>query len=184
MAPPRRLVARHPRHRDRACEETGTEPRYREFTGPSPAQFVLGQIIHRSLDPGQRAVIAQEFEPALAEEAKARQGTRTDRQPVRPRAQKSAPKRATAEAASLTGASAREVQRAKRVAKHAPELLPEVKAGRTTLRSAGARILAAQTRWRGAGGRSRRIRPDARPGRLDAQIAHNRPAGSSIDAIT
>jgi ParB-like chromosome segregation protein Spo0J len=132
------------RHRDRACDEAAVTPSYREYDGPSPAAFVLDANIHRRhLDPGQRATIAQEFEPALAEEAKGRQEAAGKQHG---RGQRSAPtgaqlspaksKRATEEAAALTGASAREVQRAKRVQKHAPELLPDVKAGKMSLRSA------------------------------------------------
>ena len=126
------------RHRDRACAEAGVTPRYREYDGPSPAAFVLDANIHRRhLDAGQRAVIALEFLPELEKEAAARKGGDHVSAPskVRARAQ-TAPKRAAEEAATKTGASPRSVQAAKRVARHAPELLSDVKAGKTTLRSA------------------------------------------------
>ena len=122
------------RHRDRACADAKVKPRYREFEGESPASFVLDANIHRRhLDAGQRAVIALEFLPELEQEAKARMATDTG---SGTRATPAKPARAREEAATKTGASPRGVQAAKRVAKHAPELLPDVKAGKTSLRSA------------------------------------------------
>jgi hypothetical protein len=64
----------------------------------------------RHLDAGQRAVIALDFLPELEAEAKARKvlaGEKHGRgQPIgmRPRAQKSTPRRAAEDAAALTGA--------------------------------------------------------------------------------
>jgi len=97
--------------------------------------------VHTALDAGQRAVLALEFLPDLEAEAKARKAQSNRQKPRRssvPSAHTRAdePRRATQEAAELTGAKPRAVQAAKRVAKHVPELLPDVKAGKTSLRAA------------------------------------------------
>ena len=50
------------------------EPRYRDYDGSEPANFVLDANIHRRmLTSGQRATIAVDFLPDLEVEAKARQ---------------------------------------------------------------------------------------------------------------
>jgi hypothetical protein len=50
------------RNRERACEETGVEPRYEQYTGSKPMEFVASQnLIRRHLTISQRAKIAEKM---------------------------------------------------------------------------------------------------------------------------
>ena len=69
-------------------------------------------------------MIALEFLPELEEEAKARKGKAGVPVAERRRTRAKTSRKSTEDAAALTGAKPRSVQAAKRVEKHAPELLP------------------------------------------------------------
>jgi hypothetical protein len=68
------------RNRHRACIETETRPRFRTWDGKgSLVSFVVSMNLRRrQLTYDQRVGIALKLEPAFAEEAKRRQGRRTD----------------------------------------------------------------------------------------------------------
>jgi hypothetical protein len=68
------------RHRYRACLELGLTPQFREWSGQgSLIEFVISMNLRRRhLTPTQRAVLANELKPKLADEARNRQGRRTD----------------------------------------------------------------------------------------------------------
>lgn len=62
------------RNRFRACKELGIEPRFEEYKGSKPLEFVISGNLHRRhLTESQKAVIAQDIMPILEEEAKKRQ---------------------------------------------------------------------------------------------------------------
>lgn len=134
------------RHRLRACEETGIQLRVRQFTGDSPAQFVLSaNVKRRHLSVSQRAALAVEFLPELEKEALARKvegGRQAGR--GRPRDRSGSlepdlspgPNRARREAGALVGVSSPSVGRAKRVKVEAPEVFEQVKAGVITVTGA------------------------------------------------
>lgn len=65
------------RNRLRACEELGIEPTYVQWDarcGISPLEWVVAENLHRrQLTKGQRAALAVELEPRLAEAARERQ---------------------------------------------------------------------------------------------------------------
>lgn len=137
------------RHRLRACEETGTEPRFEEFNGPSPVEFVLSMNVkRRHLTPSQRAAVAVEFLPAIEAEARERQlrGLRQGASPAPaespfPSTDRNGGPRdpgheAREDAGALVGVSGASVDRAKRVKREDPEMFEEVKAGTLPVRTA------------------------------------------------
>lgn len=61
------------RNRFKACRELGLEPRFEEYKGDKPLEFVISGNLHRRhLSESQKAVIAQDLMPMLEEEAKKR----------------------------------------------------------------------------------------------------------------
>lgn len=140
------------RHRQRACEQASIEPRYIEFEGTSPADFVLSKnLARRHLSSSQRAALAVAFLPAIEAEAKTRQGNAgmprdacrpsvpigTDGPPLR----RGDGSRAAQQAGDLVGVSGRLIGRAKRVARDAPDAFARVKAGELSLDEAERRIV-------------------------------------------
>lgn len=142
------------RHRVRACEQLGIEPLTTEYTGDSPAAFVLSaNVMRRQLTVAQRSILAVSFLPALQREAKARQmtGLRHGDEPAAaesPSASTDADgaegpvKRAATEAGVAVGASTASVQRAKRITEQAPDLAAKVVAGDVSLRAAEQQLIA------------------------------------------
>ncbi len=121
------------RHRNRACRETGRPADFTEYTGSDPMGYVTALNLHqRHLTASQKAVIALEVEKVYAEQAKTNmvQGGRVsqDRETLTVK-----PVHAAKEAGKAVGVSYPYVSEAKRVAKDAPDLLPQVSAGTMTL---------------------------------------------------
>lgn len=113
------------RNRFKACEEIAIAPQFREWDGEgSLVAFVVSLNVHRRhMSGGQKAVVALDVERQLAEEAKRRQGFRTDiSQKV-----DIGFGRATEQAANLLGTNRQYVSDAKRIEKDAPELLEDIK---------------------------------------------------------
>lgn len=127
------------RHRARACEELGIEPTVFDYEGDEPAAYVLSlNVKRRNLSSSQRAALAVEFLPQLEEEAKRRQGTRTDLSTSGspdPEVPKD-PHRARNEAGVLVGVSGSQVDRARRVKRKAPEKFEQIKKGGMKVKTA------------------------------------------------
>lgn len=129
------------RNRLLACYETHQEVVLDRYNGNDPVQFSLSANLHRRhLNAGQRAVVALKVRELLQPAAKERQreageqfgkGAKVsaDLREAMPTDQR----KTTAQAAKATGASARAVEQASRVAKVAPDLLPQVQAGTMAL---------------------------------------------------
>lgn len=138
------------RHRLRACNETGVWPVFTEYEGDSPAQFVLSHnLARRHLSVSQRAMVAMDFLPHLAEEAKSRQGKKLpkatsrsdDREVVGTWEDHDPQHRGTSGiAGDAVGVSAATVRRAKRVSKADPAIAAEVRDGKLTVSEAVAEI--------------------------------------------
>lgn len=107
------------RHRERACLETGTKPRYDYYDGSNPAAYVISaNLRRRHLTPSAAAMLATD----LVETTQGRQTRHV------------APLRSVAEAAEICEVGERSVERAARVKRDAePEVIDEIKAGNLTL---------------------------------------------------
>jgi len=122
------------RNRHRACIETETQPEFRTWSGSgSLVSFVVSMNLHRRhLSSSQRGMIATDVLPMLEEEARERQGARTDLtsgkqfpevEPERPRDQ----------AAAMFQTNPRYVQDAKRIRQEAPDLADDIRRGDKTI---------------------------------------------------
>lgn len=129
------------RNRYQACIDLGIEPRYQVVPGHPDMSALLTFVIslnekRRHLNSGQKAFVALEVERILAEEAKKRQGARTDLDStfrkdfrnVRPEEKES-----RVQAAQITGTNQHYVTDAKKIEREAPELKEAVMAGTITL---------------------------------------------------
>lgn len=125
------------RNRLAACERVGVEPRYTEWdrNGHSPIGFVLSANLHRRhLNAGQKAMIANDARPLFEEEARERQGTRTDLSPLVDESPE--PAETAQRAADLVGVSRAYVFEAAQVSNSDPELAEQVREGKVNLKAA------------------------------------------------
>jgi len=127
------------RNRHRACTETGTQPRFRTWSGQgSLVAFVVSMNLHRRhLTYDQRVGIALKLEPAFAEEAKERQREHGNTAPGRqktllPKSVKV--KDAAKEAATQANVGKTAVVDMKAIEKEQPDLADRLVAGKTTVR--------------------------------------------------
>ena len=123
------------RNREMACAKAGVEPLYTDFTlklknDAEVLDFVVSQnVVRRHLTPGQRAVIALALEKEYAKGA-------AKRKRVGARAHQGQKGRAAEHAAKKLGIGRRIVHSVKRIAKEAPELIPDIRSGRVSAREA------------------------------------------------
>lgn len=130
------------RHRYRACGEVGVWPTFNEYEGDAPAAYVISlNVKRRQLSQSQKAMIATDFLPHLREEAKTRQGTRTDLQTTSD-SQDSEVRftRSAKAAADQVGVGHAQVVRANRVKQDDPELAQKVRDGEMTVTAAHALV--------------------------------------------
>jgi phage N-6-adenine-methyltransferase len=130
------------RNRYRACLEEGIEPKFRQYEGDSPISFVIDlNLKRRHLNPSQRACIAAEALPLLAQEAKERQrqhGGTAPGQTAKTLVEKipQVNGKARHKAAQVAHVNEHYVSDANKILTEAPEVFQEVKAGDTTIRAA------------------------------------------------
>jgi protein gp37/ParB-like chromosome segregation protein Spo0J len=138
------------RNRLVACYETHQEVVLDRYEGTDPVQFSLSANLHRRhLSEGQRAVVGLKVRELLSPAAKERQReaviesnklraadpVSADRRSM-DLPQESTPaeaRKVAAQAAKAVGASTRSVEKAARVERSAPDLLPQVQAGTMAL---------------------------------------------------
>jgi len=138
------------RHRHRACLAAGVKPRFKEYTGTTPASFVLGQNKRRNLTSSQWGMVVADFEIEIAKEEGAaaklegqKKGGATAGRgrpkialvPNGTKANGRAPRSADKAAAGVP-TSGRQVARAKFVKQKAPDVAEQVRIGKKTLSQA------------------------------------------------
>lgn len=124
------------RHRLRACQELGIEPRTLEvdLNGMSPAEYVWSvNGARRHLTASQKAAVAVEMLPELEKAAKERQGTRTDLEHSGKNSGMLDSGEARKKAAALVGVNPHYVSDAARIKKESPRLFDEIKSGEKTI---------------------------------------------------
>lgn len=111
-------------HRQRACDETGAEPRYEEYAGDDPIAYALSlNLARRHLNDGQRALLASGL--VLLEQGQTA---------------KSSGQRTAADIARMADVGESTVRQARTMARRAePEVTQAVRAGEISL-NAGAEI--------------------------------------------
>ena len=133
------------RNRYKACTELGITPEFRTWDGAgSLVSFVVSLNLHRRhLNSGQLAMVALDILPMLEEEARGRQsaagtgfGRGVDSSVKELTELSTEPKRATAQAAAITGTNRQYVSDAKRISTEAPKLAAQVRAGTVTMAQA------------------------------------------------
>jgi len=131
------------RHRARACEALGIEPKTRVYDGDDPAEYVISlNLRRRHLTVGQRSAAALALLDYEREQAKLRQGTRTDladggeTSPSNEGKVSGHSTEATARAGKRLGVSRSSVERAARVAKERPDLHEKVQKGELSVSGA------------------------------------------------
>lgn len=130
------------RNRLLACQLAGIEPAVQEWDcrGASVVKYVIAANLHRRhLNESQKAMLAADLLPMFEAEARERQRAslkQGDEVPSAPRGANGEKGKAAELAAAEVGAAPRSVERAKAVAKHAPELAEQVREGKTTLKQA------------------------------------------------
>lgn len=159
------------RNRERACMEAGVAPRYRVWDGEggSPSAFVWSKNMQRRhLNAAQKAFAAAILLPQLREEAKERQGARTDLDNFVPKSERSEPGRAVVQAGRLVGVGKGYVQAARKMldkAEHDEQTahaVEEVKAGRMSMNKA-LQVAGVESRLGGKGKKPARSEPQPQP---------------------
>lgn len=128
------------RNRFRACQETGTAAKFSEYTGDSPAAYVVSLNLHRRhMDSGQKAAISVDFLPILEEEARSRQskaGGDNRNRALNQKFDEAEKGQALDKAAEMFGTNRQYVSDAKKLKEEKPAVFEEVKAGTKTLTQA------------------------------------------------
>jgi len=123
------------RNRHRACIETNTTPTFHIWDGQgSLVSFIVSRNLHRRhLTSSQRAVIALNVLPLLEQEAKERQGTRTDLANIPELFPECDRGESRDHAAVMFQTNPRYISDAARIEEQAPELLELIKVGEITI---------------------------------------------------
>lgn len=118
------------RNRERACIAAGIKPQYKEWEGDEKGllDYILSKNLHRrQLNESQKAMVGARLKPLFEQEAKKRQGIRTD---ISADLRGSKGRKTSEDIARIVNSSARLVESAIKVeAKGTPELRRQVESG-------------------------------------------------------
>jgi hypothetical protein len=159
------------RNRLAACELAGVEPRTVQMTlrggTIGPVTWVISKNLHRRhLTPTQASTVGVDALPMLEEEAKKRQGTRTDIPAKLPGSELGESRE---KAAALVNVSPRYISDAKAIKVKAPDQFEAMRAGTVTLQDAKREIKKRETRERLA--QEFAERGTAKPTQIDSEVA-------------
>ncbi len=118
------------RNRERACIAAGIKPQYKEWEGDEKGllDYILSKNLHRrQLNESQKAMVGARLKPLFEQEAKKRQGIRTD---ISANLRGSENRKSSEDIARVVNVSSRSVETAIKVlAKGLPELVGHVESG-------------------------------------------------------
>ena len=117
------------RHRYRACNETGTKPKFQIFTGSEEAAMAFSlsrNLERRHLTTEQKAALGVSIKAYEAERAKERQGTRTDIVENFPQGDAG---KARDKAGEAVGVAGKTIDKAEKIAEAAPDVFERMKQG-------------------------------------------------------
>lgn len=121
------------RNRYRACQKAGVSPRFEKYSGNGVLDYVVSKnVTRRHLSKDQLGIIALDMLPAYEREASERQKADARLGTKRAGRASTAMPKSREQVGKALGISEGVVQRVKRVAKEAPELIDEIRAGRVT----------------------------------------------------
>lgn len=137
------------RNRIRACQIAGVKPRFREYDGTDEVGFIVSlNLRRRHLNEDERAFLAVGLIPLYEEQGRSAMA-KAGSLPLRrdweeggaslhhlPKSERDESRRSTARAAKDVNVSPRRVAQAKRVAEHAPDLIPQVVSGAISISKA------------------------------------------------
>lgn len=122
------------RHRYKACQELGIEPKYEEYKGTEPSSFVISlNLKRRNLTKGQLAALAVEFIPELEKEAEIRMKSGKSVNLTQKIGEGKHTGESAEEAAELFDTNRQYISDAKKIKKERPKLFEELKAGTKTM---------------------------------------------------
>lgn len=125
------------RHRFKACEELGIEPRFEAYEGDSPASFVVSKnLMRRQLTSSQKAAVAVDMLPFFEEEARKRMQAGVELDPT----QKIAEGESRQQVADVLGTNRQYVSDAKKLKEENPEIFEDVKTGKINLHQANKEV--------------------------------------------
>jgi len=124
------------RNRYCACLAAEVQPQYRTYLGDEPFSFVVSLNLHRRhLTYDQRVGLGLKIRPALAEEAKKRQGRRTDLLSNFGAKLPQSPGRSAEQAAKSVNVSDTAIKQMAAAEKDRPALADDLIAGKTTVKA-------------------------------------------------
>jgi ParB-like chromosome segregation protein Spo0J len=123
------------RNRYRACAEAGAELQYRIYEGSDPIGFAVSlNLKRRHLTEGQKAMLGLKVEEHYSSQSTVGRPKKEEAEIVADRPQLSTEDRKSrSKAAKAVGSKSRNITKAKRIKKHAPDLAEKVESGELAL---------------------------------------------------